>query len=210
MTFCVGIRVHEGLVALADTQIVRGQEFSNKAKLSLLEHAGSAIFLMTSGLRSIRDKAVLRLEDELAALPSPHTRLYHVVTDFGDQIKRVRDEDGPSLDSGLRFDSHALTDAAHSRHLACDAGLALDRGRGRPGSTPTAARAIQTFGPTWCRTRSASAACDALSLDSSSHSDHVPRSPRGGLDRATWLRCHDQRVLEHTIGRDEPAMLKER
>ena len=72
MTFCVGIRVREGLVALADTQIVRGQEFSNKAKLSLLEHAGSAIFLMTSGLRSIRDKAVLRLEDELAALPSPH------------------------------------------------------------------------------------------------------------------------------------------
>jgi putative proteasome-type protease len=109
MTFCVGIRVREGLVALADTQIVRGQEFSNKAKLSLLEHAGSTIFLMTSGLRSIRDKAALRLEDELAALPSPRTRLYRVVTDFGDQIKRVRDEDGPSLDhSGLRFDSHAI------------------------------------------------------------------------------------------------------
>jgi putative proteasome-type protease len=31
------------------------------------------------------------------------------VTDFGDQIKRVRDEDGPSLhSSGLRFDSHAI------------------------------------------------------------------------------------------------------
>jgi hypothetical protein len=129
VTFCVGIRVREGLVALADTQIVRGQEFSNKAKLSLLEHAGSAIFLMTSGLRSIRDKAVLRLEDELAALPaltrgstawSPtsETRSNGCVTRTGRPLDH----------SGLRFDSHALDNAPHSRHLACDAGLASDRG----------------------------------------------------------------------------------
>lgn len=109
MTFCVGIRVRDGLVALADTQIVRGQEFSSKAKLSVLDHGGSSIFFMTSGLRSIRDKAVMRLEDELAALPSARRRLYRVVTDFGDQLKRVREEDGPSLhDSGLRFNSHAI------------------------------------------------------------------------------------------------------
>ena len=31
MTFCVGVRVTEGLVALADTQIVRGGEVSSKA-----------------------------------------------------------------------------------------------------------------------------------------------------------------------------------
>ncbi len=80
MTFCVGIRVRDGLVALADTQIVRGQEFSSKAKLSLHDHGGSPIFLMTSGLRSIRDKAVLRLEDELGraraepARPAPPGR----------------------------------------------------------------------------------------------------------------------------------------
>ena len=109
MTFCVGVRVNDGLVALADTQIVRGQEFSSKAKLSLLEHGDSPIFLMTSGLRSIRDKAVLRLEDELAARSNPHERLYRVVNDFGDQVKRVREEDGRSLqESGLRFDCHAI------------------------------------------------------------------------------------------------------
>lgn len=109
MTFCVGIRVRDGLVALADTQIVRGQELSNKAKVSLLEHNGSGSFLMTSGLRSIRDKVVMRLEDALANLPTPHDRLYRVVDDFGDQVKRVRVEDGPSLqESGMRFDSHAI------------------------------------------------------------------------------------------------------
>jgi len=109
VTFCVGIRVREGLVALADTQIVRGQEMSSKAKLSLLDHGGRPVFVMTSGLRSIRDKAVMRLEDELAALPTPYPRLYEVVTAFGDQLKRVKVEDGPSLqESGLRFNSHAI------------------------------------------------------------------------------------------------------
>jgi putative proteasome-type protease len=109
VTFCVGIRVRDGLVALADTQILRGQELSSKAKLSLLEHGGSETIVMTSGLRSIRDKAVMRLEDDLAALPTPHDRLYRVVDDFGDQVKRVREEDGPSLQqSGMRFDCHAI------------------------------------------------------------------------------------------------------
>lgn len=118
----MGLRVSDGLVALADTQIVRGQEMSSKAKLSLLDHGGSRIFLMTSGLRSIRDKAVMRLEDELAALPSPHDRLYRVVTAFGDQIKRVREEDGPSLSqSRLRFNAHAIIGG----QLSGDAGPSL-------------------------------------------------------------------------------------
>jgi putative proteasome-type protease len=109
MTFCIGIRVRGGLVALADTQIVRGEEVSSKAKLSSLEHGGRPLFLMTSGLRSIRDKAVMRLEDELAAAESPHARLYELVTAFGDQLKRVKYEDGPALESsGMRFNLHAI------------------------------------------------------------------------------------------------------
>ena len=67
MTFCVGVRVTEGLVALADTQIVRGGEVSSKAKLSLHRHDDRDLFVMTSGLRSVRDKVVVRLDDRLAA-----------------------------------------------------------------------------------------------------------------------------------------------
>ena len=67
VTFCVGLRVRDGLVALADTQIVRGGEMSSKAKLSRHEHDGRSLFVMTSGLRSVRDKVVVRLEDDLAA-----------------------------------------------------------------------------------------------------------------------------------------------
>ena len=109
MTFCIEIRVRDGLVALADTQIVRGEEVSRKAKLSLLCHEGRPAFLMASGLRSIRDKAVIRFEDELATVGPPHARLYQLVTAFGDQLKRVKDEDGPALESsGLRFNLHAI------------------------------------------------------------------------------------------------------
>ena len=74
MTFCVGVRVHDGLVALADTQIVRGGEVSSKAKLSLHDHGDHPFFVMTSGLRSVRDKVVMRLEDAAGdALDEPLT-----------------------------------------------------------------------------------------------------------------------------------------
>ena len=65
VTFCVGVRVRGGLVGLADTQIVKGGEVSSKAKLSLHQHGGHQFFVMTSGLRSVRDKVVVRLEDAL-------------------------------------------------------------------------------------------------------------------------------------------------
>jgi putative proteasome-type protease len=109
MTVAVGIRVEAGLVALADTQVVRGHQTSNKGKLSIIEHSDSRAFVMTSGLRSIRDKTVLRLEDELARMSEPCQRMHQLVSAYGDQLKQVRDEDNASLTAGgLKFDSHAI------------------------------------------------------------------------------------------------------
>jgi putative proteasome-type protease len=109
VTFCVGLRVADGVVGLADTQIVKGGEASSKAKLSLHDADGDPFFVMTSGLRSIRDKAVLRLLEELDDGGLPRPRLHHVATAFGEQLRAARREDGPSLeDSGLRFNLHAI------------------------------------------------------------------------------------------------------
>ena len=66
MTFCVGIKVDQGLVALADTQIVKGGERLSKGKLTLIEYRAQRLFIMTSGLRSLRDKTVIYLEEKLA------------------------------------------------------------------------------------------------------------------------------------------------
>jgi putative proteasome-type protease len=109
VTFCIGVKVDAGLVGLADTQVVRGDEVSSKAKLSRHRHGERELFVMTSGLRSVRDKVVLRWEDELAARPQPHRRLHALVSNFGDHVRSVRAEDGPSLgESHLHFNSHTI------------------------------------------------------------------------------------------------------
>jgi len=108
MTFCVGIKVRQGIVMLADTQIVRGSEQVNKAKLAVSRHRDASLLTMTSGLRSIRDKAVIYLDEQLAYADGV-TRLYQVANMFGDQLRRVREEDGPSLvQANFSFNLNAI------------------------------------------------------------------------------------------------------
>lgn len=108
MTFCVGIQVRDGVVALADTQIVRGSEQVMKQKLTAVIHADDSLFAMTSGLRSVRDKTLIYLDEKLRS-SQPYDRLYKVVNLFGETLRQVRIEDGPSLAAdGLDFNTHAI------------------------------------------------------------------------------------------------------
>ncbi len=109
MTFCIGIRVREGIVALADTRIVRGSEQLNKQKLAEFLHHDYSLFTMTSGLRSVRDKTLVYVEETLRSSGLLCDRLYQFVNLFGDQLRRVKEEDGASLASaGLQFNLHAI------------------------------------------------------------------------------------------------------
>lgn len=109
MTFCVGIKIEQGLVALADTQIVKGSERLSRGKLALIHHRSQPFFIMTSGLRSIRDKTVIYLEEQLAADTVNCHRLYQVAQAFGEQLRRVRAEDGAALaQGGWTFNLHAI------------------------------------------------------------------------------------------------------
>ena len=56
MTFCLGITVEEGLVGIADTRITSGNELTSAHKVTTYQNGQGAFFLMTSGLRSVRDK----------------------------------------------------------------------------------------------------------------------------------------------------------
>jgi putative proteasome-type protease len=108
MTFCVGIKVRQGIVMLADTQIVRGSEQVNKAKLAVSRHRDASLLTMTSGLRSIRDKTVIYLDEQLVHADGM-SRLYQVANLFGEQLRRVRQEDGPSLEqSNFAFNLNAI------------------------------------------------------------------------------------------------------
>ena len=109
MTFCVGIKVAEGIVALADTRIVKGSEQVNKQKLAEFQHAGQSLFTMTSGLRSVRDKTITYVDETLRNEENTRDRLYQFVNLFGDQLRRVKIEDGPSLEAtNHSFNLHAI------------------------------------------------------------------------------------------------------
>ena len=109
MTLCIGIQVNEGLLALADTKIVKGEEQIIRGKLSSSSVEGSHWWLMTSGLRSVRDKTVIYLEREIAEKGLCFNHLFELANQFGTQLRRVRAEDGPSLQAGhLAFNLHAI------------------------------------------------------------------------------------------------------
>ena len=109
MTFCVGIKVREGLIALGDTRIVKGDEHITKSKLSFSSDGSSQWWLMTSGLRSIRDKAIVYFEKQACNEMPPPANLFELANIFGQQLRRVRSEDGASLaSSNFSFNLHAV------------------------------------------------------------------------------------------------------
>ena len=109
MTFCLGMRTKTGLVGIADTRITSGYEAITARKVSLFHADNSAMFLMTSGLRSVRDKALTYFEEFIETQTEPFDRLYKAVNAFAGQVRRVADEDQAALSrSGLIFDIHCL------------------------------------------------------------------------------------------------------
>lgn len=108
MTFCLGIKLKDGLVGLADTRITSGTEVFLAKKVSNFQRNGHPMFLMTSGLRSVRDKALTYFEEELESGPG-FDRLYKAANAFGAQLRRVAQEDGEALAAaGLHFNLHSL------------------------------------------------------------------------------------------------------
>lgn len=108
MTYCLGIKVKEGLVAIADTRITSGTNTTVKKKMYVTQRDNYSLFIMTSGLRSVRDKAVHYFE-ELLNDGIVYNKLYKAVNAFGEQIKRVAEEDRVSLErAGFKFNLNTI------------------------------------------------------------------------------------------------------
>ncbi|MEM6764759.1 MAG: peptidase [Bacteroidota bacterium] len=109
MTYCLGIKVKDGLVAIADTRITSGSETTTAKKISIHNRGKNTLFLMTSGLRSIRDKAVTYFEEILEKEHLDFDKMYKVVNAFGEQLRRVAAEDKKALaESGLFFNLYSI------------------------------------------------------------------------------------------------------
>ncbi|HEX6531982.1 MAG TPA: hypothetical protein VF019_05105 [Nitrospira sp.] len=109
MTFCLGMKVEDGLVGIADTRVTTGVECITAGKVSIHQHGRHSMFLMTSGLRSVRDKAVTYFDEAISESDQTFDKLFKAVNVFATQIRRVAQEDKESFDKiGLIFNLHAL------------------------------------------------------------------------------------------------------
>jgi len=109
MTFCLGIKVREGLIGIADTRVTTGNEVIQARKATVHQHDARSFFLMTSGLRSVRDKVLTYFEELLSEPDTKYDRLYKAVNGFATQIRRVAEEDRNFLEaSDLAFNLYGL------------------------------------------------------------------------------------------------------
>ncbi len=139
MTFCLGIKVEEGLVGIADSRILSGSEMIEARKVSIYEQQRQTMFVMTAGLRSLHDKAITYFEEVMAQHDEPLDHLFKAVNLFAAQVRRVAHEDKQFLqDSGLPFDISALIggqfehDKEHKLYLLYSQGNWIEVGRGTP------------------------------------------------------------------------------
>jgi putative proteasome-type protease len=109
MTFCLAAKVHDGLVGIADTRVTSGSECITVRKVSVYSREKHSLFLMTSGLRSVRDKVVTYFEDILDSSETEFDRLYKAVNAFAHEVRRVAAEDKEALEAAnLTFNLFAL------------------------------------------------------------------------------------------------------
>ena len=139
MTYCLGIKVKDGLVAIADTRITSGTETTTAKKISLHADGKYSFFLMTSGLRSIRDKAVTYFEELLESKEADFDKMYKAVNAFGEQLRRVAREDKAALAaSGLIFNLFTIVggqlenDKEHKLYLLYPEGNWIEIGQATP------------------------------------------------------------------------------
>lgn len=110
MTYCVGIKINDGLVALADGRITAGTQVTAARKLSFHGPGPRRFMIMTAGLRSVRDKSIAYLERQMRErAPGGFRSMLDAVNGFAECLRRVSAEDKKALEeSKLSFDLNAI------------------------------------------------------------------------------------------------------
>ena len=139
MTFCLGITVEDGLVGIADTRVLTGSESMVAKKVATYEGPGFSFFIMTSGLRSLRDKTLLYFEEAYTKQIGARDRLFKVVNLYAGQVRRLAEEEGPSLrQADFHFNINSLiggqmsSDSAHQLFLVYPEGNWVEIGPDTP------------------------------------------------------------------------------
>ncbi len=139
MTYCLGILSKEGIAGLADTCITSGNDTTVAKKIFTVQRKNHSFFIMTSGLRSVRDKALTYFSEVVEDDDESFNKLYKAVNKFGEQVKRVADEDKASIEeAGMYFNLFAIVggqlekDEAPKLYLLYPQGNWIEIGPGTP------------------------------------------------------------------------------
>ncbi len=140
MTFCLTMKVKDGLVGLADTMITSGTSCSTATKVIIPVTTGHHTFyIMSSGLRSLRDKALTYFQEVIEEETPNYNKLYKAVNAFAKQVRRVANEDKAALkESSLAFNIHTLVagqledDEEHKLYLLYPEGNWIEVGYSSP------------------------------------------------------------------------------
>jgi putative proteasome-type protease len=139
MTFCLGITVDQGLVGIADTRLLSGNECLIARKTATYQGPGFSFFVMNSGLRSLRDKVLLYFEEAFVRSTEARDRLSKVVDLYAREVRRVAGEDRAALEgSNLSFNIRSLiggqmgADSSHRLFLVYPEGNWVEVGPDTP------------------------------------------------------------------------------
>lgn len=110
MTYCVGIKIANGLIGLSDGRITSGTQLSSARKVTMMGSGGDRFFIMNSGLRSVRDKTLAYLRRDMQRRRTEsYTTMLDAVGAFTQCLRQVAEEDKESLEaSKLHFNLHAI------------------------------------------------------------------------------------------------------
>lgn len=96
-------------MGLSDTRITSGNETTSSKKVFTVNKKKHSFFIMTSGLRSVRDKAITYFSEVIALKDDQFSKMYQAVNEFGNQVKIVAKEDKSYLEeAGFQFNLFSI------------------------------------------------------------------------------------------------------
>lgn len=110
MTYCLGIKVEDGLVCLADGRVTSGTQVTAVQKVTLHGPAKDQQFcIMTSGLRSVRDKVHAYFERARRKRSEPLESLLDAIETYTRCQRQAENEDREAIEeSRLTFNLHTI------------------------------------------------------------------------------------------------------
>ena len=111
MTYCVGVKLEEGLIFASDSRTHAGVDnYAKFCKMTVFDRSGDRVLVLLSSGGLAATQAVISVLRQRAAAAPPHlwsvTSMFDVANLVADAMRDIERRDGPFLDiGGLKFNA---------------------------------------------------------------------------------------------------------